>query len=108
MIKIVQKEDKALRQIAKEVVIKDIGTTKVRKVISDMKKALSSQDDGVAIAAPQIGVSLRIFVVSGGVMAFMKGELDAEGGGKLVKHKYPDLVFINPIITKKSKDRKSM
>jgi hypothetical protein len=29
-----------------------------------MKIALDSQEDGVAIAAPQIGVSLRIFVVS--------------------------------------------
>ena len=37
------------------------------KVILNMKKALATQDDGVAIAAPQIGVSYRIFVVSGKV-----------------------------------------
>jgi len=30
-----------------------------------MSSALKSQEDGVAIAAPQIGYSLQIFIVSG-------------------------------------------
>jgi peptide deformylase len=30
-----------------------------------MKKALASQSDGVGLAAPQIGIPLRIFIVSG-------------------------------------------
>ena len=107
-IKIVQKEDKVLRQIAKEVHAKDFGTPKLKKVLSDMKKALASQEDGVAIAAPQIGVPLRIFVVSGRVIAYTKGEDTTDQSDALIRAKYPDMVFINPVITKSSKEKKNM
>ncbi len=93
--KIVQKEDPVLRQIAKEVPIKDIVSPKIQKIISDMKKALASQDDGVAIAAPQIAVPLRIFVVSG-----KANDISKKTQGN------PDEVYINPKITKISKDKK--
>jgi peptide deformylase len=93
--KIVQREDPVLRQIAKEVPIKDIISAKIQKIISDMKKALASQDDGVAIAAPQIAVPLRIFVIAGKANDIVKR---TEG--------CPDEVYINPVITKISKDRK--
>src|SRR3989344_9426309 len=99
MVKIVQKEDKVLRQIAQEVLKSDFGTAKLKKVLSDMKKALSTQNDGVAIAAPQIGVPLRIFVVSGKVIAYTKGEDE-------LTHQYPDMVFINPVITKYSREKR--
>ncbi|MFA6000112.1 MAG: peptide deformylase, partial [Candidatus Paceibacterota bacterium] len=65
MKKILQKEEKVLRKIAKEVLIKDIKTPKIKKVLKEMSASLKSQGDGVAIAAPQIGYSLRIFVVAG-------------------------------------------
>jgi peptide deformylase len=100
-VKIVQKDNKILRKTAEEVAVKDIGTPKIKKVIADMKKALASQDDGVAIAAPQIGVSLRIFVVSGKTINYIKGDEE-------LKEKYPDLVFINPKILKYSKEKKLM
>ena len=57
---IVQKEDKILRKIAKEVPIESIKSRKIETIIRRMTKALDSQDDGVAIAAPQIGENLRI------------------------------------------------
>lgn len=101
MVEIVQKSHKTLRQKAKEVLVKDIKTPKIKRVISDMKKALASQDDGVAIAAPQISVSLRMFVVSGRVLNFIRGESEK------VK-KYADMVFINPKITKLSREKKMM
>lgn len=107
-IKIVQKEDKVLRQISKEVLKGDFGTPKLKKVLTDMKKALASQDDGVAIAAPQIGVSLRIFVVSGRVIAYTKGEDVSEKNDALIRARYPDMVFINPVITKSSREKKNM
>ena len=97
MKKIVQKEDPVLREVAKDVVISDISTPKIQKIISDMKKALASQDDGVAIAAPQIGVSLRIFVVSGKAMDITK---------KITGNK--DETYINPVIIKISKDKKTV
>jgi len=65
MAEIVQKENKVLRLIAKEIPVKEIKSEKMKKIINSMKKALASQEDGVAIAAPQIGASLSIFVVSG-------------------------------------------
>lgn len=94
-IKIVQREDPVLRQIAKEVPVKDILSPKIQKILSDMKKALASQDDGVAIAAPQIGLALRIFVIAGKANDIVKR---TEGCA--------DEVYINPVITKISKDRK--
>lgn len=96
MVKIVQKENAVLRKKAKEVLLKEIKTPKIKKIISDMKKALDSQDDGVAIAAPQIGVPLRIFVVSSKIF------LKTEGTKKI------DLVYINPKIIKLSKKTREM
>lgn len=55
MVTIVQKEDPVLRKLATAVPKSMFGTAKLRKVITDMSEALASQDDGVAIAAPQIG-----------------------------------------------------
>ncbi|MDE2031275.1 MAG: peptide deformylase [Patescibacteria group bacterium] len=110
MIEIIQNGNPILRKKAKEVLIADITKTTIKKIISQMSEALHSQDDGVAIAAPQIGVSLRIFLVSGKVF-----EEDFERGKKLENHQpttkslkinYPDLVFINPVFKKISKDRK--
>ncbi len=64
-----------------------------------MKEALKSQDDGVAIAAPQIGVSKRIFIVSGKALAIA----DEKKEESLADHR--DLVFINPAITKLSQKK---
>ena len=77
-----------------------------------MSMALKSQNDGVAIAAPQIGYSLSIFVVSGKIFHkdFIKGgeTPTPEGVGvpiKSVGKKIKDLVFINPKISKLSHEK---
>jgi len=96
MVHIVQQGDPVLRELAQTVPVKDITTPKIQKIISDMKEALASQKDGVAIAAPQIGIPLRIFVVSGLILRHADPD------------KYPDgedMVFINPTITKLSKKK---
>jgi len=99
MVTIVQKDDPILRQIAKSVPKEAFGKTELKKIIKDMKAALSREDDGVAIAAPQIGISLCIFVVSGRVLSMLYPE-------KTNKNKsHPDKVFINPKILKISKDK---
>lgn len=97
---IVDRNDPVLRKIAKEVLLADIKSTKIKNVIKKMKSALDSQEDGVAIAAPQIGESLRIFLVSKKV--FMS-ETDPDEDAKAT-----DLVCINPVITKISKRKKKM
>lgn len=96
-MKIVQKDNPVLREKALEVPVEQISSPKIRKILEDMKSALASQDDGVAIAAPQIGAPLRIFVVSG--KAFRE-----DFGEKPDK----DMVFINPVISKLSREKEEM
>ncbi|PIR40306.1 MAG: hypothetical protein COV33_00390, partial [Candidatus Zambryskibacteria bacterium CG10_big_fil_rev_8_21_14_0_10_34_34] len=71
---IIQKEDKILRRISKEVAISDIKKPKIKKIIQKMKEALNAEEDGVAIAAPQIGENLRIFVISKKIFEIMDEE----------------------------------
>ncbi len=102
-ISIVQKENPVLRQVAKIVPVHEIESKKIQKILADMKIALDSQKDGVAIAAPQIGESLRIFLVSGKVFDMQDGIYDENG-----KPTNKDLVCINPVISKLSREKKEM
>ena len=104
---IVQNGHPALRKKAAEVPLADIGSTKIKKILGDMANALSTQDDGVAIAAPQIGLSLRIFLVA---KAALKMPENAEERRKVANRKELKkeagyLTFINPVITKLSRDK---
>lgn len=101
MTKVIQKENPLLRKIALEVPKEKIKSTGIKKVIEDMKIALEEELDGVAIAAPQIGAALRIFVVSKRAFEVSKKQKDDS-------KKYEDLIFINPVIVKKSKEKESM
>ena len=94
MTTIVQDGHPVLRGVAAPVSLTDIGAPKLAEIIGRMKKALVEQADGVAIAAPQIGVPLRIFVVAGFILK-KKKDVDAP----------PDKVFINPEIVSVSKER---
>lgn len=103
MKKIVQKEDSVLRKEAKEVPVQEIKSPKIQKILKEMSSSLLSQNDGVAIAAPQIGYSLQIFVVSGKI--FDKDFLRGEGVPKEKKDLPKDLVFINPKISRLSREK---
>ncbi|OGI95731.1 hypothetical protein A2917_00210 [Candidatus Nomurabacteria bacterium RIFCSPLOWO2_01_FULL_42_17] len=107
--------EKILRQVAKEVPLPEITTIKIKKILREMSEALESQDDGVAIAAPQIGYSLKIFLVSSRVLkaGFAKNqeafEKEPHPDPLLVKERekiVKDLVFINPKISKLSREKK--
>ncbi len=109
MVTIVQNGDKVLRKKSVEVPVESITKPKIKKILSDMSEALHSQNDGVAIAAPQIGLSLRIFIVSGRIFDedFIRGQVPQDKNlYKKVRH--PDLVFINPVLSKISRDKKLM
>ncbi len=105
--KILQKEEPMLRAIAKEIPISKIQTVPIKKIISEMKASLKSQSDGVAIAAPQIGYSVRIFVVSKKVFdaEFYTQDKSQTAAPETKKPKSKDLVFINPKISKLSRDK---
>ena len=112
--KILQKESAILRKTAENVKLEEITSSKIQNILKEMKKALDSQDDGVAIAAPQIGYSFRIFVISKKVEGLIKKEKEGlntlplvnlnEDEAKAVK----DIIFINPVIKKLSKEKKSV
>lgn len=103
MIEILDRDNPVLRKTAKEVPPDEILSPKIQKIIENMKVALKSQDDGVAIAAPQIGESLRIFVISGRTIKLAKKNEIEESE---ITEK--DLVFINPQILRLSKKKKKM
>lgn len=93
MKKIVQQEDTILRKIAEPILLFDITNTKTQTMIKEMFEALASQKDGVALAAPQIAYSKRVFVISPQIL---------ESAAHI------PLVYINPEIIKRSRDKKNM
>lgn len=97
-MKIVQKENKILRQIAKEIPIKEIPSQKIKNIIDRMTKVLQKSNDGVALAAPQIGESVRIFIVAGNYAHRPVGSVPPT-------LRVGNMVFINPIIKKISKNK---
>ncbi len=92
MATLVPENHPVLHAIAEEVTQKEIENGFVDKLIKDMKKALKSYSvDGftaVAIAAPQIGVSKRVFIIED-----QSNDRDA----------LPSFAAINPQIIKTSK-----
>lgn len=93
-MKIVQNgEHPALRQEALKVPKELFGTEQLRGIIKELFQLLAKEEDGVAIAAPQIGVGYQIFVVSPTILK-----------NKTEKHR----IYINPKITKRSQEKKYM
>lgn len=92
MTKLVPENHPALHTIAEEITPEEFSSGAVKKLIKKMKEALSSYNvDGfvaVAIAAPQIGVSKRLFLI----------EDQSKDRDSL-----PSMVAINPKIIKTSK-----
>lgn len=92
MAKLVPENHPALHAVAEEITPEEIADGTVTKLVKDMKAALKEYAvDGfvaVAIAAPQIGVSKRLFLI----------EDQSEDRDAL-----PSFVAINPTIVKTSK-----
>ncbi len=93
MIKILQENDnsgnKILRTDCEKVKTKEFGSPELLEIIKKMKQAAVQDHDGVAVAAPQIGINKKIFVI------------DPERGYS-VEAKWRPEVFINPEIVKTS------
>ncbi|PIR82839.1 peptide deformylase [Candidatus Kaiserbacteria bacterium CG10_big_fil_rev_8_21_14_0_10_59_10] len=61
---IVQEGAAALRAAARNVPPENIGSPELTTLINDMRRLLANEEHGVALAAPQVGESLRLFIVS--------------------------------------------
>lgn len=104
---IVQNGDPVLRMHAGEVPRADIGTKKLNDILAHMEEALEREHDGVAIAAPQIGVPLRIFIVSWRAFVIEEDakKTPQEKPSPLKNTGQQNMVVINPEIIKLSKKR---
>ncbi|HWB34074.1 MAG TPA: peptide deformylase [Candidatus Paceibacterota bacterium] len=100
---IVQVGEPVLRKVAKPLLPKDISARATKAIIAKMKRALAREKYGVAIAAPQVGSSLRIFVVSGKVFDEEKPAAEHEQ-----ETASPARVYINPQITRSSRKKMEM
>lgn len=103
---IVQSGDPVLRGEAKEVSPGEITSRQVKQILARMAEALEAEQDGVALAAPQIGIPLRIFLVSHRAFE-IEEEHKHKKASKEKTHK-KNLVAINPTITKLSKKKSWM
>jgi len=92
-----------LRQAAKPVSKKEFGSSALLKLIANMKRILAKEKFGVAIAAPQVGVSLRLFVVSGRVFEEEAHDDDPERSSEKQSR-----VFINPVLMRVSRKKREM
>lgn len=96
---ILQRDHPVLRGTAAEVPVQEIPSSRIKGVIADMIATMATQKDGIAIAAPQIGQPLRIFVISGDLLLQADKTYKGPGG---------PLVYINPTILRLSKDKQEM
>ena len=95
---ITQVGNPVLRKKAKDVSVKEILNKKIQILLARMKEVLDKEPHGAALAAPQIGESLRVFVLSERVFS---GEDDKKTEGKAAQVEH--FVFINPKIIKRSR-----
>ena len=116
---VIQAGSALLRERAAPVGKKDIGSPALRKLIVHMKRVLAKEEYGVALAAPQVGSSLRVFIIAD--KAFKKGEeapaeefapAPRSNRGRSHPQTPPaaaaSRVFINPEITKLSRKKREM
>ena len=111
MSEIVTAGNPILSKKAAAVPLDEIGAPATRKIITRMKVALATEPLGVAIAAPQVGESLRIFVVSGKALAKRSGtEHESDGHATIapLATLSSDRTYINPEILKTSRKKKEM
>lgn len=108
---IVQNGDPVLRAIARDIPISSIQSPAIQNLVSDMKALLAREEFGVALAAPQVGESLRLFVVSGKAIIRRKrsskqrseeSEMTEQAIAELPTN---DEVYINPELIKMSRGK---
>jgi len=86
-----------LRSRSLEVPREKICSAELRKIIRDLKDTLKNSEDGIGIAAPQIGIGRRIFIVS------EEAKFIGLEEPRVKEKDWASLVYINPAIIKRSK-----
>ncbi len=94
IIQIDEKHENQLRLNCLPVSPSEFGSEQLLSLINTMKVTLSKEEDGVALAAPQVAVNKQIFIIS--PLAFKEEAI------------YKPLIFINPQIIKTGKRKREM
>lgn len=94
IIQIDESDTNPLRLPSLPVSADEFGTKELVELVENMRATLAEEEDGVALAAPQISINKRIFVIS--PLAYKDDAV------------FKPLVFINPRITKTDKKRVEM
>lgn len=101
MAKLVPENHPALHAIAEEITPEEFADGTVKKIVADLRQAIKTYDvDGyaaVAIAAPQIGVSKRVFLIE-----------DQSDGKDKERDRLPTIIAVNPRFTKVSRKMQEM
>jgi len=106
----------ALRKVAREIPVANIKGRHIQNLISTMKKLLAKEEYGVALAAPQVGEPLKLFIISGRALLRQAQDKsqrhpksDYEDSGSqtdLSRAESRDQVYINPELLKMSRGKK--
>ncbi|MBI2612786.1 peptide deformylase [Candidatus Kaiserbacteria bacterium] len=98
----------ALRKMARDIPISEIKTRRIQNLVREMRALLKKEEYGVALAAPQVGESLKLFIVSGRALARgSRNALDEPQDDEVRPHRVmPDQVYINPELIKVSRGKK--
>lgn len=109
MKEIVQDGAEVLRDIAQPVPEELFGSNELKRIIKDMEEALDPELEGVALAAPQIAVPYRIFIVrkdrtvTPPMESIQDSTLHSDSQGRTLVAQ--NEVYINPEIVKTSRRR---
>lgn len=93
MKRIIQIDNPLLRTVSASIPLSEIKSENIQTLITDVKTALDSCEDGVGLSAIQIAEPSRLFILSEKAYRAEKKTVST-----------PHRVFINPILTKVSKD----
>ncbi|OHA01721.1 MAG: peptide deformylase [Candidatus Sungbacteria bacterium RIFCSPHIGHO2_02_FULL_49_12] len=103
MIRTIRTEpDPILRQRSPEVTAGLIQSAEIQSAISDLKETLAASRDGIGIAAPQIGIAKRIFIVSEESKYI---DLPQDERPKKEKNDWAKFVYINPVLSRFSRKK---
>lgn len=92
-------ENPVLRGVAKDIPVSTIQSEYIQTLIGEMKTLLAQEEYGVALAAPQVGEPIRLFIVSGHALAKNARASEEEPTEA-------DQVYINPVLVKMSRGKK--
>jgi peptide deformylase len=94
-------ENPVLRGVARDIPVADIRSERIQKLIAEMQELLSHEQHGVALAAPQVGEPLKLFVISPEALERREDKYHDTVAEAREEH----LVYINPVWGKMSRKK---